>query len=262
MSNKTMGLEGGDSILMRHADKGGWKIDLAELKEKVGAGADYNLIVGILEREFPEMLKDGKTPLKLDGLLRALKIGEKVFDKLPDESVLVVIDSGKDRAVLTGTLADAKIAQLESVSAKTDHPKKVDMLRVDADELKKLLADSSPDTWGPYAKMMEDEKITEEEAIFRWLMDMNNPGSDVDPAVAPKEAGERYRALIRLMHGEKGVTSEKIPVVLLGVGHSGSLGQIRHEHGQMNSAEDAPGFCEMHKFDMNGALVDREKVEI
>lgn len=253
------------SRIGRHADKGGWTIDMDQFAKEVPDESDRVLIMSVLKHDFPGMLESGKTPLKLEGMVRSLRMGETLFNSLPSRCVLAVIDSGKDRAQLTRALATAKIEQLEAKQPKGEQEvsrKRVDMLLVQEPELMKLLADANEATWGPYDDMMAKEGVSEKEAIYRWLVDMNKPDSGVSPDVAPQEAAERYRRLNRLMHGEEtGITSDQVPVIMFGVGHSGSLGQARYEAGDMTE-EDTPGFCEMFQFDKQGQVKGSQKVEL
>lgn len=251
--------ESGEDIIVRHADKGSWKVDEQELRAQVpGDVADTILLV--LRNDFPNM---SETSLKLDGLVRSVRLGDTLFNRLADHSVLVVTDSGKDRAQLTKALVTTRIHMRENAWNK-EHPdeqKRIDMIAAEGDDVARLMADSHPDTWPPYAQMMKDEGISESEALVRWLHDMNRADASVPPDQAPKESAERYRALIQSIRG--GVTSEQVPVTLLGVGHSGSLAQIKHEDaGRELSAKDMPQFCEMFQFDESGKLQATEEVEI
>lgn len=250
-----------NSIITRHADKGSWQIDEESLAQVLPT-EQKQLVMSVLRDEFPEMLKAGETPLKLEGIQRSLKLAESLFDKLPQESILVTLDSGKDRAKLCRHLVNSRISQLEGKE------KIVDMLEIDEKDITGLLADSNPDTWGPYDKMMKEEGISEKEAIYRWLNDMNDPNVDVVPEKLPKESSERYRKLVQLIHDSiqqvENVSSDRrqSPVVLFAVGHSGSLGQALYEDRDGITAEEVPHFCEQFKFSPEGKIVDTEEVEI
>mgnify|MGYP001613972035 FL=1 len=250
----------GESIIVRHGDKGKWKINEEELRAELPPD-EAELVLSVLGSEFEELTE---TPLKLEGVKRSLRLGDALFESLPQQSVLVSIDSGKDRAQLTRALATARIAQREAQDRARDDKtaKRIDMLHVDEEELVKMMADSSDKTWTPYAEMMTKDGISEAEAVARWLNDMNTPETQVDPAIHPKESAERYRRAIQELRSR--ITSDNVPVVLFGAGHSGSLGQIRYEKlgGRAATAEDAPKFCEMFRFDKDGNLVDAEGVEI
>ena len=67
------------AIITRHGDKGSWKIDESELKGKMSE-PEATLVLEVLRNEFPDMKE---TPLKLDGLVRSLRLGDKVFDEAP-----------------------------------------------------------------------------------------------------------------------------------------------------------------------------------
>ncbi|OGL65646.1 hypothetical protein A3B21_03225 [Candidatus Uhrbacteria bacterium RIFCSPLOWO2_01_FULL_47_24] len=250
----------GESIIVRHGDKGKWKIDEQELRASL-APEEAELVLSVLKSEFEELTE---TPLKLEGIKRSLRLGDALFEKLPERSVLVSIDSGKDRAQLTRALATARIAQREAQYNK-EHgkdAKRVDMLQVDEKELVKLMADSSDKTWTPFAEMMTRDGISEAEAVARWLNEMNRMVPRTDPAIHPEESAQRYRQAVRTLRER--ITSDKVPVVLFGAGHSGALGQIRYEKLGVRpaTAEDAPKFCEMFMFDAEGNLVKTEGVEV
>ena len=249
-----------ESIITRHGDKGGWKINEEELRGALPE-VEANIALDILKTEFPDW---DKTPLKLDGIKRSLNLGDEVFAMLPDDCVVVVMDSGKDRAQLTRALAVERIYQLES-NHNRENPKekkRIDMLQVEEGEITALLKDSDDSTWRPYGDMRDKEGISESEALFRWLNDMNKPDSGVDPKVAPQESARRYRLLVEMMHKEGvGITSDK-PVVLFGVGHGGSLGQAKYEDIGVRDASETPQFCEMFRFGKDGKLEGTKHVEI
>lgn len=254
-----MTMREGESIIIRHGDKGKWEINEQELRAEFPP-EEAELVLSVLKNEFEELTE---TPLKLDGIKRSLRLGDALFDKLPPRSVLVSIDSGKDRAQLTRAFATARIAQREAQDRARDEKtaKQVDMLHIDEEELVKLMADSSDKTWMPYAEMMAKQGISEAEAVARWLNEVNRIVPRTDPAMHPAESAERYRKVVRTLR-EK-ITSDQVPVVLFGAGHSGSLGQIRYERlGREATADDAPKFCEMFYFDKEGNLVKTEGVEL
>ncbi|MBI2551912.1 hypothetical protein HYW17_01260 [Candidatus Uhrbacteria bacterium] len=249
----------GESIIVRHADKGKWQIDEQELRVELPP-EEAELVLSVLKSEFKGLTE---TPLKLDGIQRSLRLGDALFESLPKQSVFVSIDSGKDRAQLTRALATARIAQREARDKKEhgEGAKRVDMLQVDEEELVKLMADSSDKTWTPFAEMMARDGISEAEAVARWLNEMNRIVPRTDPAIHPAESAQRYRQVVRTLR-EK-ITSDTVPVVLFGAGHSGALGQIRYEKlGREAIAEDAPKFCEMFTFDKDGNLVETQGVEV
>lgn len=251
--------EGETSVLTRHADKGKWTINEEELRQRLSQN-EANLVMAVLQAEFSDWKE---TPLKLDGLVRSLRLGDKLFDNLPQSGILVITDSGKERAQLTRTLVAARIAQLETQdqNRRGIEAKRIDMLHVDAKEITSMLADSSDKTWAFYAEMIEKEGISESEAIAQWLNDMNQPDVNVPENIHPKESADRYRSLVKVLRSR--ITSNQAPIILFGVGHSGSLGQIRQESlVRPLTAQDSPEFCEMFKFDEHGNLVDSERIEI
>lgn len=246
-------------IIARHADKGKWEVKEDDLRARLPQ-EQANLVMTILGEEFPQWKE---IPLKLEGIVRSLKLGEELFAELPERSILVATDSGRDRAQLTRALVTARVQQLEQEYNK-EHGKDakvVDMLRIDGKEITDMLSDAHPDTWPPYADMMEKEGISEGEALARWINDMNKPGATVPPEQAPQEASKRYRDVIQKIR--QMVTSEQTPVTLFGAGHSGSLGQVRHEElGRPTTADNSPQFCEMFKFDQESKLIGSKRVEI
>ena len=223
-----------------------------------------NIVLAVIKEELGDLKE---TPLKLDGIKRALKLGEDIFDRLPHEAVLTVINSGKDRARLTQALATARVAQLESQynkeHSKSEGKRHIDMVELVDEDLVKLLADSNDSTWEPYGAMVK-KGMPEPEAIARWLNDMNSGDSDISENIHPKESAERYRRLVKILRdSELGISSKKMPIAILGFGHSGSLGQVRYEaKGSSADASDVPDFCELHVFDNDGNLLDTNKVNI
>ncbi|MDD2807055.1 MAG: hypothetical protein PHW95_00850 [Patescibacteria group bacterium] len=250
-----------DSIIARHADKGSWQISEESLTQ-IFPAKQAALVVEVLQNDFPEMIEAGETPLTLEGIQRSLKLAENLYDKLPAESILVTLDSGKDRAKLCRHLVTERLSQLEGKE------KIIDMLEIDEKEIVSLLADSNPDTWAPYELMMKNDGLDEGEAIFRWLNDMNDPSIDVAPEKSPKESAERYRQLVKLIHGsitqaQDGNSHQRqSPVILFGVGHSGSLGQALYEDRGGITAEEVPHFCEQFQFNNDGKIVASEKVDL
>lgn len=247
----------GESILTRHGDKGSWSINDKDLRDRV-SDQEANLVLSVLNEEFPGMTE---TPLKLEGIVRSLRLGDELFDQLPKRAILVSVNSGKDRAKITNALATARIGQRETQHNNThkDDQHQIDILQVEASEIVALLADSDDSTWPPYAKMINDEGISEFEAIARWLNDMNTATEEIQGH--PRESAERYRQMIMTL--KEKITSEQVPVVVFGVGHSGSLGQIGYEDGsQPTSAKEVPNFCEMFIFDEKGKLTERNKIDL
>ena len=257
-------MDRGESMLARHADKGKWEINEEELKSVLPAD-QAEMVMSALQANMGDKKE---IALKLDGVKRALKLGEEVYKSLPREAFLFIINSGKERAQLTSDLAAERINQLvgqHNDKANTKNKRRIDMAQVIDKDLVKLLADSDDSTWGPYGKMVE-EGMSEPAAIARWLNDMNAPGSAVPANVHPKESSERYRTLIKILKGfnkEPGMENNKLPISVLGVGHSGSLGQVRYESkSEQFGAEDVPDFGEIHIFSGQGDLLATKKVAI
>lgn len=236
---------------MRHGDKGKWSVDRDELQQSLPPD-EVELIMSVLHEEFADARE---TPLKKEGLIKSLRAADWLYKHLPINGVLVASDSGKDRARLTREIITARLAQLEAKD-KQEHGsagKRIDILAIDAKEITHLLADAHESTWTPYGEMMKNEGISESEAISRWLVYMNDPKAVIDPHVSPQEAAERYRTFMRLVGGS--ITSENAPVIILGVGHSGSLGQIRYEEtGGPVAPSETPQFCDIYEFDAKGKL--------
>ncbi len=249
----------GEINLARHADKGKWTINAQELRTRLSED-EATLVETILREQFSQLRE---IPLKLDGVVRSLRMGDSLFASLPNKSVLVVTDSGRDRAQLTRAFVTARIAQRET-QYNEEHvrdKKRIDILHVDDEEITKLMADTHPDTWVPYAKMMEVEGISENEGVARQLHDLNKPDAAVDPRQHPKESAERYRSVIQKLRTM--VTSEQVPVAIFGIGHSGPLGQIRYEHQEgVFTADDTPQFCELFSFNDEGRLVGTKGVKL
>jgi len=264
-------LENQESVIARHADKGTWKLNLEELKSKLTA-EEFNLVMSVLENDFPEVVKSGEVQLKLDGIIRSLRLADNLYAQLPKESILVVMDSGKDRTQLTRHLATARLAQLEAQgeSQNKKDAKLINMLEVDSTELVKLLAEAHPDTWKPYAEMTKGQNaIDEMEALLQYFHAMNEPDVKFEKTKLPKEAAERYKQFMGLIHGIV-TKSDKLqpdqrqsPVILFAIGHSGPLGQISYEkqRGQF-SIDDVPHFCEEFHFDKKRELAGTEKIEL
>ena len=66
----------GETTIVRHADKGAWKIDEAELRQRL-TEEEANLVMSTLQTEFPDLKE---TPLKIDGLVRSLRLGDELFN--------------------------------------------------------------------------------------------------------------------------------------------------------------------------------------
>ncbi|HAI73916.1 MAG TPA: hypothetical protein DCS28_00065 [Candidatus Moranbacteria bacterium] len=264
-------LENQESIITRHADKGTWKLNPEELKSKLTA-KEFNLVMSVLENNFPEVVKLGEVPLKLDGIIRSLRLADNLYAQLPKESILVVMDSGKDRTQLTRHLATARLAQLEAQgeSQNKKDAKRIDMLEIDSTELVKLLADAHPDTWKPYAEMTKGPNaIDEMEALLQYFHAMNKSDVKFEKTKLPKEAAERYKQFIELVHSvvtksERPQSDQRqSPVILFAVGHSGPLGQMSYEKQQGQfSIDEVPHFCEEFHFDKKRELVGTEKIKL
>jgi hypothetical protein len=144
------------------------------------------------------------------------------------------------------------------------------MLEVADDELIKLLADAHPDTWRPYAEMTKGPNAIDElEALLQYFHAMNQPDSGFEKEKLPKEAAERYKKFIQLIHGlvtksdKKESDQLQSPVILFAVGHSGPLGQINYEKNQGKfSVEEVPHFCEEFYFDQERELAGTKKIEL
>lgn len=264
-------LENQESIITRHADKGTWKFDREELKSRL-TDKEFNLVMSVLENDFPDIFKSGEVPLKFDGIIRSLKLADSLYAQLPKESILVVMDSGKDRTQLTRHLATARLAQLEAQgeSQNKKDTKRIDMLEINSTELVKLLADAHPDTWKPYAEMTKGANaIDEMEALLQYFHAMNERDVKFENTKLPKEAAERYKQFMELVHSvvtksDKPQSDQRqSPVILFAVGHSGPLGQMNYEkqHGQF-SIDEVPHFCEEFHFDKKRELVGTEKIKL
>jgi hypothetical protein len=235
------------NFLLRHADKGTWKIDEDELNRKFSPG-DSTIIQTALSGET-------ESPLKIEGLARSLKLAKTLYNLLPDKAVLLVMDSGKPRAVLTRELATLKLDSLAKEGQKTIH-----MAELDTGSLISELRDADASTWGPYDAMMTREKISEEEALARWMTDMQK--LDNETPEHPHESSNRYREIIKDIRTN--ITSEETPIYFLGVGHSGALAQARMEDEKIETAQisDVPEFCELFGFDDKGKLIETKKIEL
>lgn len=210
-----------EAFLARHADKGEWKFNESELKNEF-AEPEANLVRTILEEKG---LIDQTLPLKLDGLKRSIKAGALIYERLPERAVLVTIDSKKPRADLSLSIISARIGQLES-KFKHDktHAKSIDLVHVEEAELSQLLQDESTDTWDNFAAMMETESISESEAIARQVNAINRPEVMVPGIETLEQAAGRYKKVLEELRSR--ITSERVPVAILGIGHSGPLSVI------------------------------------
>lgn len=264
-------LENQETIIARHADKGTWKFDQEELKSRL-TDKEFNLVMSVLENDFPNIVKSSEVPLKLDGIIRSLKLADSLYAQLPKESILVVMDSGKDRTQLTRHLVTDRLAQLEAQAERIDKKgaKRIDMLEIDSAEIVKLLADAHPDMWRPYGEMTKGPNaIDEMEALLQYFHAMNQPDVKFEKEKLPKEAAERYKQFMELVHGiitksdKPQPDQRQSPVILFAVGHSGPLGQIafEKEQGQF-SIDEVPHFCEEFHFDKKAELVETKKIEL
>ncbi len=258
-------LRNAESLVVRHADKGSWKINEEELRAQL-PGDVVSRIMAVLRHEFPGMLEKGETPLKLEGIKRSIKLGENLFSKLPDRCILVVMDSGKDRAQLTRHIATNRIDQLEREYNKNNEQKKgIDVVEVDDEEIAKLAAYSDPKSWAPYRAMIDRKEISADAAALQWLMELNR-GKDGQKS-PEAEGGKRYRQLIEMVHKnvsggkDRDESGQVVPIILLVVGHNESMAQIMlEEKGGVMKAEDLATFCEQYQFDNTGKLVGTEKL--
>lgn len=269
---QTEGQFSGDYIT-RHADKGTWQVNEQELKDKLSGdnkGSEAAKILAILQETAEELNADsGKTvldpkesPLKVEGLIRSRKLGQKIFEILPKgRSVLLVVDSKKPRAALTRAEAVGKIHEMETAQERPEE-KMVDMLQIDEAEFVAMMQDEGTGSWDKYGEKMAKENLTENQAIAMQINDAAK--GDLEVAEGNEnypDAAQRYRNVITQL--KQRVTSENSPVIVFGVGHSGSLGYLkREETGKEFTADDIPCFCEIHKFDQKGKLQGTEKVEI
>jgi len=246
------------TILLRHADKGMWPISSEEITSALPHDK-ASLLINTLKEEFPNLKE---TPITLDGITRALNLADKIYAQLPKNGVLIATDSGKDRAEFTRTLINARIAQLESIDQNTNgkDAKRIDMAVIEDTEIIKALQDTDPATWEPYGKMIKKENISEAEAIARWINEQDALPNAED-AETPKASAKRYRKLIRSLRQR--ITGKKVPVIFLGVGHSGPLSQARYEkQGRPMTDADVAKFCEIFEFDADGNLIQTEETEI
>jgi hypothetical protein len=261
MNNGPMKFSG---IEARHADKGSWQINKDELigllpdtKERE---AEANKILAIIKETCEELGLDKNTlALKPEGLIRARKLGEKVFNLLPlGRSFLVVIDSNKPRAALTSAEAVGKIHEME----KTQKEKTVDMIKVDEEKFTQMMLDEGTETWPKFEKIMEAEGISESQAIARQVNEITGKTEKELGIESPEEAENRYRKIIQIL--KRQITGEDNPrVIVFGVGHSGPLALIRRkEAGQDIGEENVPQFCEIHMVGEDGKLIGTEKVNL
>jgi hypothetical protein len=246
-----------EAFLARHADKGEWKFNEEELKATLPE-PEANLVKNVLKEKG---LLDQSLPLKLDGLKRCINAAGNIYDRLPERAILVSVDSNKPRAELSQYVITARIAQLESKHKNSDKEKRVDMLHVDDKEFAKLMQDEGTDTWDTFAAMMPAEGISESAAIAREVNAVDRPGVTVPGEESLEQAAARYKKVLSELRSR--ITSENIPVVIMGIGHSGPLSVIAHrEKGGDITEADIPQFAEMFVFDTNNRLVKREKTEI
>jgi len=247
------------TMFIRHADKGKWKIDFNELKTSLSED-EAILVKNTLKQNFPEL---NESPITLEGIKRTMQLANDIFEKLPKNGLLISMDSGKERAFFTRSLIDARIAQLETINEKNykTKAKRIDMMLIEEKDLRQALKDTNAETWKPYGKMVAEGLKTEDEAIALWINDTNTSDSIIPDEISPKGSAERYRKLIRSLRER--ITSDKVPVTFLGIGHSGPLSQIRFEKQQNPaSAEDAAKFCEIFEFDDKGNLIGTKQTQI
>ncbi|RJR32009.1 hypothetical protein C4569_00620 [Candidatus Parcubacteria bacterium] len=257
-----------DAIISRHADKGSWKIDRQDLENDDRLDEkDVDVIMNTLNLDFSDLKE---TSLSKDGLIRSIRLGDKIFNDIVDvltqeqkkKFILLVADSGKDRAKLTKAIVANRIAQKEDeFNAKAKDLLEINILQLEPQNMPAWLKDSHNDPYEPYGERVKKGELTEDEAITQWLKDLNQPGLEIVPEKLPKESGDRYRSTIRKLM--RRITSEKVPLSLLAVGHCGPLGQIEYEDKKGDiSPEDIPNFCELYRFDKKGNFLKKESVEI
>lgn len=71
-----MTMREGESIIVRHGDKGKWKVDEQELRAELPP-EEAELVLSVLKSEFEGV---AETPLKLDGIKRSLRLGDALFE--------------------------------------------------------------------------------------------------------------------------------------------------------------------------------------
>jgi hypothetical protein len=238
-----------NNIILRHADKGSWPIKFEELAESL-TKEDRQIAESVYKNDFTGL---EISPLKIDGIKRSLALGQKIYNELPQKSIFLTLHSTSPRAELTTKLVLGKLNSLEG--EKTIH-----LAEVDIKELTGILKDASMETWTPYEQMMKEKGISEEEALAKWMNDMQKT-TNISSSIHPSEAANRYRKAIAEIR--KRITSENTLIFFMGVGHSGALGQIKMENGfQEAGKDDSPQFCEVFKFNDNGEFIGSEKTEI
>lgn len=264
-------LQNGQAEIARHGDKGAWKISFDELKAQLSEVV-ANRVMAVLQHEFPHLVEKGETPLKLDGIKRSLLLGENLFERLPDKCILIVIDSGIDRAKLTRHLAVDRIAQLESQYNKgvaKSEQKRIDILEIEEADLLELIAYGDTKSWAPYKAKIESKELTSAQAVLQWLVDMNKAETSEEFRLPVVEGAKKYRKLIeqifqRITGGQdRQNNGEPVPIVLFAVGHNESLGQIMYEREREKmQPEQIATFCEHYRFDQEGNLIDTQKVSL
>ena len=107
--------------------------------------------------------------------------------------------------------------------------------------------------------------MSEFDALARWANDMNKGDAPIPADQHPSESGDRYRTFLKLIRKKVQTTGKDndVPVVFLGIGHSGSLEQIAYEEkGGDLTGEESPQFCEMFVFDKEGSLIKRQETQL
>lgn len=283
----------------RHADKGPAKIDMEKLRFLLSS-EEFKVVMNILQERFPEMLKNGESPLQMEGIARSLHLGENLYKQLPERCVLLVMDSGMDRAEFTRrlvtesmllcekagrgvrsadgiggipeVLADdtetqARLLQEHQARRTTKQgEKRIDILELQDVDLSKLMEYSAAGSWTPYKKMIERGELSASEANIKWIYDMNRADAPAEDREQAINGAERYRQLIRLVHEqvtEGKANGQDVPIVLFAVGHNESLAQLMFEQNDGEiTADQLAEYCEQYLFDKTGKLVGTKKVDL
>ena len=97
--------QGESSILFRHGDKGKWQINEQELRERLPTD-QADLVLLVLSEQFTDWKE---LPLQFEGVQRSIALADKLFSQMPDRALVLITDSGKDRAQLTRALVAERL---------------------------------------------------------------------------------------------------------------------------------------------------------
>jgi len=255
-----------NAFISRHADKGSCPVDQDFLRSNLSA-EDAKVALSTLKSHFSDMRE---SPLTSTGIERSLRLGDELFDLLPDRAVVVSAHSTSDRSALTMYLAMKQVVKREKVSKiDEDSRKNIDCIVLNDDLVKQSLEDTDSDKggWNQYGKPMMEDGLDQDSAVAALVEAANKGhlGVEIQKVFQKEEAG-KYREVISKILSDmttEDTRNSDVPIILFAVGHSEPLAQFKYEHlGEQLPASESPAFCELFEFDKDGRVVSTKGIEL